>query len=581
MNKKQITDLNMIRFFRGCVWDFQTYPDTEIAEYFSHKKTFLLDLSGIAGTALFNDIKDIFVCVFVNGEPYTYKSKAFPSMLSIHEFMTECGYEDFSHINDGKKADEEWQEFWSRKGKKYLHDLQYVISNCIFILNEYRDTRTGLDRNFWRLSDMNINNERLNKSKETTVMNFWKIQNEENRELLKLWFKHLIGGTELAYSTIYERFSLCNMFVEYLGDKSLLNVSHDDIEDYRSKANLAADRNNHLISDLRELYKYLQVKKRFTGDIPINEQDVMANRPKYIKTSVSDYTIGEMFKHLHTLPSSYMLMYLINLFTGIRISDICQLKTDCLYQNEHGYFLAHDCQKMQDAGAIPICKELYDLINERITWANSNQYQYLFPAEKDKTLPYNSGTYRKNMQKYVIQWGIKNPDGTAYHFTTHAYRHTIATTLAKMGMPSALIQIGILHHTEINMSRHYIEDDADSQLREINEKGLNISGNTDTPISPDDAVLPNGFCHMPIKIQCDKISACLNCEYFRTSIRFLEVHERHLEKLNEQIAYFNAMGYMQNLAFAEKEKAALELIIAKLHELKGEGHENNSFITAD
>lgn len=581
MNKKQIVDFNIKSFFKGCVWDFQTYPDKEIAEHFSHKKTYRLDLSGIVGTSLFNDIKDIFVCVFANGEPYTYKSTAFPYMFSIHEFMTTQGYEDFSQISNAKKADEEWQAFWSNKGRKYLNDLQHIISKCIFILNEYRDTRTGLDRNFWRLSDMKINDERLNKSTSRAVMDFWKIENEENRELLKLWFKHLIGGTELAYSTIYQRFFLCNMFVSYLGDKSLLDVTHSDIEDYRSKANLAADRNNHLISDLNGFYKYLQVKKVFNGKIPVNELDVMENKPKYIKTSVSDYTITKIFKHLHTLKDSYMLMYLINLFTGIRISDICQLKTDCLYTNEHGFFLAHDCQKMQDTGAIPICKELYDLINERIAWANSNNCKYLFPSEKDKSLPYNSQTYRRNMQKITDQWDIKNPDGTLYHFTTHAYRHTIATTLAKMGMPSALIQIGILHHTEIDMSRHYIEDDADSQFQEMNEKGLNISGDTDVSILSDNAVLPNGFCGMPLRFHCDKISTCLTCDYFRTNLKFLEVHEKHLEKLNEQIAYFSAMGYAQNLAFAEKEKESLELIIAKLHELKGERHENNNLITAD
>lgn len=581
MNKKQIVDFNIISFFKGCVWDFRAYPDKEIAEYFSHKKNYILDLSGIVKTPLFNDIKDIFVCMFANGEPYTYKSKAFPQTLLIHEFMLQYGYEDFSYIKDTDKADSEWQKFWQDRGKVYLHDLQYVISNCKFILQEYRDTKTGLDRNFWRLSDMQINEERLNKSKESTVMNFWKIKNEENRELLKLWFKHLIGGTELAYSTIYERFSLCNMFITYLGNKSLLDVTHSDVEDYRSKTNLAADRNNHLISDLNEFYKYLQVKGKYSGKIPVNEQDAMVNTPKYIKTSVSDYTIGEIFKHIHTLPEHYRLMYLINLFTGIRISDICQLKTDCLYENEHGYFLSHDCQKMQNVGAIPICKELYDLIRGRIEWANNNNYEYLFPSEKDKKLPYNSHTYRTNMQKIMENWGIKNSNGTLYHFTTHAYRHTIATTLARMGMPSALIQIGILHHTEINMSRHYIEDDADNQLQVLNETGLNISGNTEIIIASDDSALPNGFCGMPLRIRCDKMNACLNCEYFRTSLKFLEVHEQHLENLNEQITYFKTNGYTQNLAFAEKEKARLELIIAKLKELKGGCENENSFITAE
>ncbi len=581
MNKAQITDFNIKSFFRGCVWNFREYPDKEIAEHFSHKKNYILDLSGIVGTTLFSDIKDIFICMFANGEPYTYKSKAFPQTLFIHEFMLQYGYKDFSHIDDADRADSEWQNFWQDKAKVNLHDLQYVISNCKFILKEFRDTRTGLNRNFWRLSDMNINDERLNKSKDRVVINFWNIENAENRELLKLWIQHLIGGTELAYSTIYNRFSLMAMFISFLGNKSLLDVNHTDIENYRSQAKISTGKNNHLIGNLNEFYKYLQVKGRYSGKIPVSKQDMMADAPKYIKTSVSDYTIVEIFKHLHLLSETYMLMYLINLFTGIRTSDICQLRTDCLFENEHGYFLAHDCQKMQDVGAIPICKELYDMIRERITWANDNEYEYLFPSEKDRKLPYNSQTYRNKMQRIMKEWGIKNPDGTPYHFTTHSYRHTIATTLAKMGMPSALIQIGVLHHTEINMSRHYIEDDADSQLQTINETGLNISGNTEIIIASDDTVLSNGFCGMPAKIHCNKLGACLNCEYFRTSLKFLEVHEQHLENLNKQITYFKANGYTQNLAFAEKEKAKLELIIKKLHELKGECENENSFITTE
>lgn len=581
MNKAQIIDFNIKSFFRGCVWNFREYPDKEIAEHFSHKKNYILDLTDIDGTTLFYDIKDIFVCMFANDEPYTYKSKAFTSTLSIHKFMHQYGYKDFSYITDVAKADDEWLEFWQDNGKTYMYSLQHVISNCKFILTEYRDTRTGLDRNIWRFCDMKINDERLNKSIERNVINFWNIENEENRELLKLWFQHLIGGTELAYSTIYGRFTLMTSFVSFLKDKSLLDVSHADIESYRSHSRLSAGRNNHLVSDLNKFYKYLKVKDRYSGKIPVNEQDIMVNVTKYIKTSVSDYTIREIFKHLHLLPEAYMLMYLINLFTGIRISDICQLKTDCLYDNEHGYFLTHDCQKMQDVGAIPISKELYDMIKARITWANENECEYLFPSKKNKELPYLSRTYRYNMQKIMEGWGIKNPDGTPYHFTTHSYRHTIATTLAKMGMPSALIQIGVLHHTEINMSRHYIEDDADSQLQTINETGLNISGNSEIIIASDDTVLPNGYCGMPLKIQCDKLKTCLNCEYFRTSLKFLEVHEQHLKNLNEQITYFKANGYTQNLAFSEKEKAKLELIIAKLNELKGDCENENSFITTE
>lgn len=386
-----------------------------------------------------------------------------------------------------------------------------------------------------------------------------------------------MGCTELSYGTIYGRFSLCCSFFTYIGNKSLLDLTHDDIEKFRMNVELSADRNNHLMNDLEELYKHLQAKGLFHGTIPVIKQDYMENTIHYVHTSVSDYTIHEIFKHLHTLRKDYLLIYLINVFTGIRISDICQLTTDCLYSNEHGYFLSHTCQKMQDVGAIPICKELSDMIQERIAWASKNEYLYLFPSDNDKTLPYNAGTYRRNMKKIMLGWNIKNPDGTAYNFTTHAYRHTIATTLSKMGMPSVLIQLGVLHHQEIDMSRHYIESDSDYQLELLNDKGINSSGDM-LPISVTDSVIANGYCGMPAKIHCDKINACLHCEYFRTSVQFLDVHEKHLENLNNQIEYYKANGYKENLLFAEKEKERLELIINKLKEIKGVEDNENKLI---
>ena len=47
MNKAEVTDINAHRFFKGYVWDFKTYPDEEVAEYFSRKKITAIDVSDI------------------------------------------------------------------------------------------------------------------------------------------------------------------------------------------------------------------------------------------------------------------------------------------------------------------------------------------------------------------------------------------------------------------------------------------------------------------------------------------------------------------------------------------------------
>lgn len=582
MNKTQINDFKIISFFRRDIWDFKLYPDEEVAKYFARKKYTIVDVTSIKGSQLHTDLKDIFSCVFVNSEPFSYKSKAFPSFFFLLEFMQSQNYNSFEEITDSEKASQEWLQFWTDKGKIYLHDYRFVISKCIFTLQEFRDPRTGLDRNYWRISDLNLNDERICKSTELTIMNFWLIKNETNRELVKLWFKYLIGCTELAYRTIYEKFSQCVQFVRYLEEKSLLDVTSDDISDYRVFKPMKSDLNNHFIRMLEGLYRYLIVKG-YDCKCPVLDSHLMQNDYTHIYNSVSEFTILEIFKHIHKLPENYKLIFLIDLFTGMRISDICQLQDDCLYVSEHGYFIGHNVQKMQDVGGIPICQELYDLIMKRIDYIHGFDYEetYLFPSCKKKNYPYNSGTYRCNMKKYMSNWGIKTTDGKDYDFVTHAFRHTISTQLYNMGMPAAMIQLGILHHQSIDMSRHYIEFTPDTHKKSMQKHSLNaVSDYSTAPVTSNDTVLPNGYCGMPAKLQCPNLSSCLTCQFFRTSIKFLDIHKQHLEKLNKQIEYYKNNNFEQNLSSALQVKENLELIIAKLEEIK-EGEINDTNIITE
>lgn len=580
MNKAQVTDFRIKSFFRKDVWDFKKYPDEEVATYFSKKRTTVIDVTSIKDSQLHTDLRDIFSCIFANGEPFSYKSKAFPSFFFLLEFMQAYGYNSFAEITDTDKISQEWLQFWTNKGKLYLHDYRYVIEKCIFALKEFRDARTGLDRNYWRISDMKLNDERICKTYSKSIMNFWTITNESNRELVKIWFKYLIGGTELSYRTIYERFNKCVQFVEYLGNKSLLDVIPDDVTNYRVYKPMNSDLNNHFLIMLKGLYRYLNVKG-YDCKCPVLDSHYMENEYNYILNTVSEFTILEIFKHVHKLPENYKLIFLIDLFTGMRISDICQLQDDCLYKSEHGFFIGHDVQKMQDVGGIPICKELYDLIMDRINYIHDLDYKetYLFPSCKKINHPFNSGTYRDNMKKYMKEWNIKTDSGDDYNFVTHAFRHTISTQLYDMGMPVAMIQLGILHHQAIDMSRHYIEITTDTHKKSMQKHSLDAASDyPNPPITSNDAVLPNGYCGMPAKLQCPNLNSCLTCQFFRTSIKFLDVHKQHLEKTNEQIKYYEDNNFKQNLSSALQVKENLELIIAKLEEIK-EGDNDGTDIT--
>lgn len=575
---KKVIPLHIYNFFRQDILDFKKYPDETIAKHFFRKTdTYsVLHLTTLKGTALYDEIKDIFTSILQNGEPYSYKTKGFPYLFLLPDYMVKKGYDSFSCIKNVNDENKQWAAYWHEKGKKDLKSLSRGISISWFILTEYRDSRTGLERNYWKVDTLKLCEERIDKSSSTcnTSFNFWNIQHEGNRECCKLFIKHLLSNTELAYSTIFNHYNRLSLFLNAT-DKPISDVVHEDIVNYMNTIPCkTANTQNHILNTLKSFFNYLGMKELYQRSCPVIAEDFVKEYPSYIRKAIPEVTFLELFRHIQKLPENFLLMFLIDAFTGIRISDICQLKTDCLYKNEYGYFIAHNIQKMQKVGSIPISKELYKLIEKRIAYIKNLDYEetYLFPSATKRNTPYLSLTYRNAMKRIIAEWNIKTPDGSDYHFTTHAFRHTISTELYNMGMPPALIQLGILHHAEIDMSRHYIELDEKTHQRIQREKlDTDKKINTQKAVT-NDAVLPNGHCGMPAKIQCPHLNSCLECKFFRTSVEFLDIHQKQLEQLKEQLLYFEVMGYEHNVAITKKQIHILETIIESLETIKEEHH---------
>ena len=87
-------------------------------------------------------------------------------------------------------------------------------------------------------------------------------------------------------------------------------------------------------------------------------------------------------------------------------------------------------------------------------------------------------------------------------------------------------------------------------------------------ITPTDAILPNGYCNMPAKLNCHNLSSCLTCQFFRTSIKFLDIHKEQLRQLKEQLTYFENNNLQQNAVIAKKQISILETIVASLEQIK-------------
>ena len=569
LRKKQIEN-----FFKDDVLDFTKFPDEEIRKYLRRKG--IIDTTIIKNEENRKAFKELLLSVILINKPYTYKntSSSFDYVFKLPDFFNTLGNVSFIDMDTDELKDVYKQYCINNNLAK---DAQKIIVSCQHAVLEYKDNREGFNRDLWDKSIMKISSNRINKSMSLQSLNFRTIKNSENREYVKLYLKHLIGHTEMAFATIYNYFSILNLFCKHIGNTKITDVTSNQVLEYvRKKSNKSTDLINRFLNILSDFYKYLGVKQLLDNPSPITENMFVDAKYKTINNCVDAYVINQIFKHLHKAPFNYILMYLISYSTGMRVSDICQLKTNCLfYDGDGGYYIEFDCQKMQKPIRNLICKALYELIMEQIKIINNLEYkeEYLFPSVQKTNHPYNSQVFRKNFKKLCNEWGIKNIDGTSYNYTTHSYRHTIASDLYQnYGVPITTIQKAVLGHKELQMTLSYVER-PDDFLKMQEDKYIEKAGEVHLSKWLKDnlrgQVLSNGICGQPQALgKCPNANACLSCEHFKTSKKFLPVLKNQLETIKSRLPVYEADGNLPNLETAKENIVLLTDLIQKLEEME-------------
>ena len=456
-------------------------------------------------------------------------------------------------------------------------DMKKIIISCQNAVLDFRDTRVGFDRDYWDKTIIKISQERINASMGFYTLNFRNIKNVDSRECVKTYIRHLIGNTEMAFTTIYNYFSILSQFCDFIFPNSVKETSQQQIKNYvQQKSNKSTDLINRFLNILSDFYKYLDVKGLYHNPNIITRDMFVKAEYKTIANTVDDYVINQIFKHLHKAPFNCMLMFLVSYCCGTRVSDICQLKTNCLYYDgDGGYYIEFSCQKMQKPMRNLIPEALYSLIQEQIKIINNLDYaeEYLFPSATKHNTPYNSQTFRRNFKKLCNEWGIKNVDGTPYNYTTHSFRHTIASDLYQnYGVPIATIQKAVLGHQELQMTLSYVErPDSFKKLQE--DRYIEKTGEVKLAKWLKDnlrgRVLANGICGQPeILGACPNADACLTCEHFKTSRTFFPVLQNQLKTIKSRLPVYEADGCLPNIETAKEQINVLESLIQKIKEME-------------
>lgn len=413
------------------------------------------------------------------------------------------------------------------------------------------------ENNVWYFEDYDLANDRVNKSSAVKSICFdsvlidkknWaliELKNKHNIILLKKLMGHFISNTNHSVSTVSCRLSGLKIFLYYINDIDIENVTRDIVlgyYDFLKSRGVGNSTFNSRVSELNSFLDYLQRERIIDQNYTFRATDRVKHVREHVCKTISDVTINQIYSILDKIPINFSIMFLILHSTGMRVSEVCQLEKGKTKKLDDGYFIEYFSVKMKKEVTNPISANLYKLIIEYEKKLNNNE-KYLFSRELN--MPMHAVTFADKFNDLIDPYNIRDENNNSYRFKPHDYRHTLATKMAKRNIPPTVIQT-ILHHESESMTYEYIDitskDRIESFKKFVNYKGLVLNSNTDTVKAEwlreniNTQILPNGLCSLPIKLsKCPHINSCLTCEYFYTSIEFIDVHRKQIEKTEQLI----------------------------------------------
>lgn len=318
------------------------------------------------------------------------------------------------------------------------------------------------------------------------------------------------------------------------------------------------------------------------------------NNPRFI----TEFVISQLLEYLDHMPRPLARMVLVLLDCGMRISELCELKFDCLYQASTGnWYMRYYQFKQKKEHTIPIILDLAQVIQEQQAYIRQQlgqEFEYLFCARTSGSTksfrpipkPMLASSFAGALNKLAELHTISDENGKHWHFTPHQFRHTVATRMANRGVSPILIQ-KFLGHDSPNMTLKYIALHDETERREFDaymEQGRVVDiegraiGSLGDEIQSDEIgelewlrenlqsqALANGYCRRPKLLgDCPTPPACLNCPCFATTAKFLPQHEEQLANHEKAIAFATQRGMARMIDINEQPAKSLRKIIKVL-----------------
>lgn len=491
-------------------------------------------------------------------------------------------------------AKKSYDEFFKATEQDNLNGYMRVSRRCANLFHEYCNRidqrKHPFSGDIIYLDDFQIAPERINDTTLRSKLCLSFIRNQENKKLVQQYVKYLLLSTDRSISTIST--TICSLTtILNCNEKPYIEWTPQDAEQVVSELQLKEYKRETLAKKMIVYYKFAEylLLHDVIKDDPLKKyHDLTKVGPYHYKaTAENRYVIVQIFNVLDKLSEiSMAICFLIIYCTGMRISEACGIKKDCLeapVNNPGHYFIRFYQKKMKKNVFNAIPPALYNLIADyRMTLPEETDY--LFPGRRPSH-PFQAAAFSDNLNDEFLALGVKETDGQPYHFTAHSFRHLMAVRMRDEDIPFQYIQEQ-LHHGSPEMTMAYVEFldrqkiaqmkefiDNNGDLAPVGETGIRIADDAEYAEYMrkfiNAQMLPDGICNRPVILgKCPHCNACLSCNEWRTSVEFLDIHKNHLARIRAYVKAAKEQGWIMQLHEAEQTEKQLSKVITSLEKIE-------------
>ncbi|MFF2177391.1 tyrosine-type recombinase/integrase [Lysinibacillus sp. NPDC058147] len=448
-------------------------------------------------------------------------------------------------------------------------DLVTFLRTTYTMLLQYTDYREEWEKDRW---NVRILHDKFgidyNKSNSSYYIDFSNI-NQSIREQVKKYIKQrLISKNNFSWGTAQNYLKYLPKFFTFIFSieptwKDLKGLKRTHIVKYieylhKYAKNSLKRRNsqpeNYVSRSLSILQKFLEDIQRYEYELaPKTHVRLLIfpeDKPKSRKKSIDqidyipDFVLEQLFTHINDLHKDVPPVVWVAFKTGLRISDVLGLTTDCLVKLNDQYSIETDIEKTYVKGhRIPIDDKLAEILavlidkSKELSNQDNNPEGYIFVRYRGirKGKPFSQHWISEQLNNLAKQKNITDENGILFHFRSHQFRHTYGVKMLNGGADILTVQ-ELLAHASPEMTLRYAKllDNTKRKVFEsvmkqgvfsfdLNGEVQEIKAGEDIPTDILDALWqdhklnamdnPYGTCHARLNGNCPHMEAppCLTC----------------------------------------------------------------------